>query len=333
MISLQHHQTFGVLASCTQYVDITSVVQLQELCSSTDQALSPIILGGGSNTLFVSNPAEVWMINIKGIEIVKKRDEYVMVRVGAGENWHDFVDYCIKENLGGIENLALIPGKCGAAPIQNIGAYGVEIKDVLQSVSVVERSTGHRKEYHVSELGLGYRMSNFKGDWQGRYVIDSIVLKLSVESHHTINTSYGAILKQLSKHHIKDVSIAHVYEAVVAIRSEKLPDPKKLGNGGSFFKNPIISTEEFSKLESRYPTIPSYPITEDLVKVPAGWLIDQAGWKGQKVGNVGCYEKQALVIVNYGNATGEEVLRFSEVIQKSVKEKYGITLEREIQVV
>ena len=331
MISLQPHHTFGVTAYCTEFTSITTVDQLQSLCQSDSQ--EAFVLGGGSNTLFVSNPERVWIIDILGKEIVKQRDHYVLLRVGAGEDWHSLVQYCVEEQLGGIENLALIPGKCGAAPIQNIGAYGVEIKDVLQSVSVVERATGYRKEFHVSELGLGYRDSLFKGEWKGRYIIDSIVIKLMKLGSHEIKTTYGAILQQLEEDGVTQPLISDVFNAVVAIRSAKLPNPKELGDGGSFFKNPIIPIAQYEELKMKFPSIPSYPVSNNEVKVPAGWLIDQAGWKGKTLGNVGCYEKQALVIVNHGNATGQEVLAFSEMIQSSVDEKYGILLQREINLV
>ncbi len=331
MISLQPHHTFGVIAHCREFTSITTVNQLQSLCQS--DSAEAFVLGGGSNTLFVTNPKRVWIIDILGKEIIKQRENYVLLRVGAGEDWHSLVKYCVEEQLGGIENLALIPGKCGAAPIQNIGAYGVEIKDVLQSVSVVERATGYRKEFHKSELDLGYRDSLFKHKWKGRYIIDSIVIKLMKQGSHDIKTTYGAILQQLQDGGISNPLIADVFNAVVAIRSAKLPDPKVLGNGGSFFKNPIISVALYDELKAKYPTMLSYPISDTTVKVPAGWLIDQAGWKGKTVGNVGCYEKQALVIVNHGDATGQEVLAFSEMIQSSVEEKYGIILQREINLI
>ena len=331
MISLQSHHTFGVTAHCNECISITSVDQLQSLCQLDNTEAT--VIGGGSNTLFVSNPGIVWIIDILGKEIVKQREEYVLLRVGAGEDWHSLVQYCVEEELGGIENLALIPGKCGAAPIQNIGAYGVEIKDVLQSVSVVERSTGYRKEYHVSELDLGYRDSYFKREWKGKYIIDSIVLRLTKEGRHNIKTTYGAIQQQLEEAKISEPTIADVFNAVVTIRLAKLPDPKILGNGGSFFKNPIIPVAQYDELKAKFPSIPSYPASDATVKVPAGWLIDQDGWKGKTIGNVGCYEKQALVIVNHGNASGQEVLTFSEIIQSSVNEKYGIMLQREINVV
>ena len=331
MTSLTALNTFGVTASCDELITVTSVDQLQRLCQASQEPVT--ILGGGSNTLFVNSPETVWHIDIAGREVVKERDDAVLLRVGAGEDWHDLVTYCVEHGWGGIENLALIPGRCGAAPIQNIGAYGVEIKDVLQSVSVVERLTGHRLEFHVSELGLGYRQSDFKGKWKGKYIIDSIVLRLTIPGHHEIKSHYGAIQSTLDEMEIDTPTIHDIYSAVVQIRSSKLPDPKVIGNGGSFFKNPILLISQYEDLVAKHPDMPSYPVDDETVKVPAGWLIDRAGWKGKRVGNVGSYEKQALVIVNHGGADGTEVLNYSQLIQESVSDRYGIHLEREINVV
>lgn len=329
MISLQPYNSFQVKSHCDSLTQITSVQQLEELCRLTNDDVH--ILGGGSNSLFVNNPGAVWLIDIKHVEVVKEREEYQLVRFGAGEEWHDVVKYAVANNLGGIENLALIPGKTGAGPIQNIGAYGVELKDVLQSVSVVERSTGNRLEYHASACAFGYRNSKFKQEWKGKYIIDSIVLKLIKADYHTVNISYGAIAKQIGKQDA--VTIQDVFDAVVSIRSSKLPDPKVIGNGGSFFKNPIVNLDVYHQLISAFPEAPSYQVDEEHKKIPAGWLIDQAGWKGKTIGNVGCYEKQALVIINTGDATGQEVLEFSAMVQESVADTFGILLEREINVV
>lgn len=329
MISLQPYNSFQVKSHCDSLTQVTSIEQLQELCRQPNDHIH--ILGGGSNSLFVTNPGEVWLIDIKLRQVVKEREEYQLVRFGAGEEWHDVVEYAIENDLGGIENLALIPGKTGASPIQNIGAYGVELKDILQSVSVVDRVTGHRLEYHASACDFGYRNSKFKQEWKGKYIIDSIVLKLTKSEYHTVNISYGAIAKEIGRE--ENIGIKDVFNAVVKIRCSKLPNPKEIGNGGSFFKNPIISLEAYQKLIEKFPEAPSYPVDEISKKVPAGWLIDQAGWKGKIIGNVGCYEKQALVIINTGNATGQEVLDFSAEVQASVLSKFGIALEREINVV
>ena len=331
MVSLQSLNTFGVQASCNELITVTTVTQLQELCQSTQHSV--VILGGGSNTLFVNSPKTVWHIAINGKEVVKERDDAILLRIGAGEDWHELVTYCVEQQWGGIENLALIPGRCGAAPIQNIGAYGVEIQDVLQSVSVVERSSGNRLEFHVSELGLGYRQSYFKDEWKEKYIIDSIVIRLTKEGQHKIKSHYGAIQSTLSAMNVEAPTIKDIYTAVVQIRSSKLPDPKLIGNGGSFFKNPIIPQDQYLVLLSKYPEMPSYPVDEKSVKIPAGWLIDQAGWKGKQVGNVGSYSKQALVIVNHGGADGREVLDYSVQIQESIYDLYGIKLQREINVV
>ncbi len=327
MHNLKRYNTFGIEAFANKFIEINTHGQLQELCAKENQHVH--ILGGGSNTLFVNDLDEVWYINILGKTMVKERDGYQLYRVGAGEEWHDLVTYFVEQGLGGIENLALIPGKTGAAPIQNIGAYGVEIGDVLQSVSVIDRANGARLEFHVSECGLGYRQSHFKEKWKGRYIIDSIVIKLTKPGFHEYNTSYGSIKDELEDK--EATSIKAVFDAVVKIRQSKLPDPKEIGNGGSFFKNPVITRDQF---EARFDSnVPHYAVGSDNVKVPAGWLIDQAGWKGKTIGNVGCYEKQALVIINKGNATGSEVLDFSTKIQASVLEQFGISLEREINAI
>ncbi len=331
MTSLTSHNTFGVIASCQQLITVTTVAQLQQLCRATQSSVT--LLGGGSNTLFVNNPETVWLMDIKGIDVIKDRDDAVLIRVGAGEDWHELVSYCVAQEWGGIENLALIPGKCGAAPIQNIGAYGVEIKDVLQSVSVVDRSTGSRLELHVSDLGLGYRQSHFKQEWKEKYVIDSIVLRLTKEGHHQIKSHYGAIQSTLAEMKADSPTLKDIYTAVVQIRSAKLPDPNVIGNGGSFFKNPIIPISQYQQLLSQYPEMPSYPVDDLTVKVPAGWLIDHAGWKGKQIGNVGTYSRQALVIVNHGGADGAEVIAYSRLIQQSILDLYGIQLQREINVV
>ena len=255
-----------------------------------------------------------------------------MVKFGAGEIWHDAVLWAIENNLGGIENLSLIPGKCGAAPMQNIGAYGVEIKDVLHSVTAYDTKTNNELVFHNEECGFGYRTSNFKTIWKGRMVITSIILKLTKDGYHVLNDSYGAVTNHLKEKGITQPSIADLGEVISDIRRQKLPDPKVLGNSGSFFKNPIVSKEKANQLLASYAKMPTYPVDADMVKLSAGWIIDQCGLKGQRVGDAGTYKNQALVLVNHGNATGKEIHEFSKQVQSNVKEKFGIELEPEVNI-
>jgi len=271
-------------------------------------------------------------INNKGIEVVDENDDFVWVKGNAGEVWHEFVKFCIQKNYGGIENLSLIPGNVGATPIQNIGAYGVEIKDTFVSCEAMKIDTQEITTFDKAACKFGYRESVFKADLKNQYVIVSVVFKLT-KKNHKLNTSYGAIDVELENMGFNNPTIQDVSKAVIAIRESKLPNPKELGNSGSFFKNPIVPIEVYEKAKANYPDMPHYPVSETLVKVPAGWLIEQAGFKGKRFGDAGIHTKQALVLVNYGNATGNEIWNVAQNIQKTIFEKYGISIEAEVNVI
>ena len=270
-------------------------------------------------------------IDIKGISIDNEDENSVYLTVNAGENWHEFVLWCINQDYGGIENLSLIPGNVGTCPIQNIGAYGVEVKDVITKVEAIEIATQKLVSFSNSDCKFGYRDSIFKNSAKGKYIITSVSFKLT-KTHHQLNTSYGAIENELASKNIKKPSIKEVSDAVIAIRQSKLPDPKEIGNSGSFFKNPVISIAHFEKLKQEYPNIPSYPVSETEVKVPAGWLIQKSGFKGKRFGDYGVHEKQALVLVNYGNASGKDILQLAEEIKSVVKENFNILLDIEVNI-
>lgn len=330
--SLKKYNTFGIEAFATEFCEVNSITDLAIVLKENQQK-KLFILGGGSNMLLTQNvDAFVLHINIKGIEVVEENDEFVWVKGNAGEVWHEFVQYCIKHNYGGIENLSLIPGNVGATPIQNIGAYGVEIKDTFVSCEAMKIDTQEITNFDKTACKFGYRESVFKADLKNQYVIVSVVFKLT-KKNHKLNTSYGAIDVELENMGIKKPTIQEVSKAVIAIRESKLPNPKELGNSGSFFKNPIIPIEVYEKAKANYPDMPHYPVSETLVKVPAGWLIEQAGFKGKRFGDAGIHTKQALVLVNYGNATGNEIWNVAQNIQKTIFEKYGIRIEAEVNVI
>lgn len=327
--SLKAYNTFGIDAIAPYFCQITTLEQLQEVLQLEQfRHLPMLVMGGGSNLLFTSDPEGLVILNrIGGISIEKKDDEHVWVRVGGGQNWHDFVIYSIAQGWGGLENLSLIPGTVGAAPMQNIGAYGVEIKDTFSHLEAVARDTGQLRVFVKDECEFGYRSSIFKTHAKDKYIIASVTFRL--HKKHSFNTSYGDIQKTLAELG-EEISLQAISKAVVQIRQSKLPDPKQLGNAGSFFKNPVISRALFLELQQEYPNMPHYPQTEDWVKVPAGWLIEQCGWKGHRRGNIGVHERQALVIVNYGGATGAEIKQLSQDIQASVVQKFRIPLEAEV---
>jgi UDP-N-acetylmuramate dehydrogenase len=329
--SLKAHNTFGIDATAAFFAEIQSVAGLREALKET--ARSIFILGAGSNLLLTGDLDHLVLHNaIQGREVMEKMEEHVIVAAGGGENWHEFVLWCLDNGFGGLENLSLIPGTVGAAPIQNIGAYGVELKDVFHHLEAVERATGNLQVFHPDDCRFGYRNSIFKNELKDRYFITRVFFRLSSDRHQ-LHTSYGAIGETLLEMGISHPTIRDISNAVIRIRSSKLPDPAKLGNSGSFFKNPEISRQDFKVLKERFPYVVSYPAGGDLIKIPAGWLIEQCGWKGKRKGNVGCYEKQALVIVNYGGATGQEVWNFAQNVADSVEEKFGIRLEAEVNVV
>ncbi len=323
--------TFGVQARTRYFGAFSSVDELRALLVEVGER-EVLILGGGSNVLFVRDFEGVTLRNeIKGVEQVAKDDQSVVLKVGAGEVWHDFVLYAIGRGLGGVENLSLIPGCVGASPIQNIGAYGVEIKDVFESLEAVELSSGALRSFGADECEFGYRDSVFKRALRGKYVITSVSFRLSKSP--VLNTSYGTIEDELAARGVVAPTIKDVSDAVIAIRQSKLPDPAEIGNGGSFFKNPMIGRGQYEALTARYPGMPCYPVDDGLVKVPAAWLIDQAGWKGKTFGAYGVHKQQALVLVNYGGAKGGDIFALSERIIADVFERYGIGLEREVNMV
>ena len=330
-ISLKPFNTFGIEASTRYFGRFSSVEELNQiLTSNKDKEL--LILGGGSNILLTKNFDGLTLINeIKGFEVTKNDGDSVIVKSGAGEIWHEFVLKCIENNFSGVENLSLIPGSVGASPMQNIGAYGVEIKDVFESVEAYHIQTGELHTFSKEECEFGYRESVFKRKYKGQYVIISVSYKLSL-SAPKVNTSYGAIESELKEMNISTPSIKDVSQAVINIRSSKLPNPKEIGNAGSFFKNPVISKELFDKLIVEFPTIPNYPAENDGKKIAAGWLIEQCGWKGKTLGHYGVHKLQALVLVNYKGATGTEIYDLSSSIIKDVEDKFGITLEREVNI-
>ena len=323
--------TFGIACYAKYFVEIFSVneiIQLQKKSQFTE--LPHYILGGGSNILFTGNyDGLIIKVSIKGKEIIKETDEHIFLKIGAGENWHELVAYAINNGWGGIENLSLIPGQVGAAPVQNIGAYGVEVKDVFEELEAINLKTSNTEIFDRKACKFGYRDSVFKKEAKGKYIITAVVLKLNKK--HRINAGYGAISKTLNEMGVVNPSIADVSRAVIQIRRSKLPDPKKTGNGGSFFKNPVISDAAYQALQANYPDIPGHPV-DGQVKLAAAWLIDQCGWKGKRLGNVGVHENQALVLVNYGNGTGTEIKDLATKIMKDVSQKFSIDLEPEINI-
>lgn len=328
-ISLKPFNTFGIDNSARFFAVVKSISELKEALSwAKTQNIKPLILGGGSNILLTQNQeALVIKIEIEGIKVVQENDEYLFVEVGAGVNWHEFVLYAIENDWAGIENLSLIPGTVGASPMQNIGAYGVEIKDVFSSLKALNKETLDVEEFNAAQCEFGYRESVFKHELKGKYVICSVVFRLRKKPE--FHTEYGAIQETLEAAGVKELSIKAISDAVIQIRQSKLPDPKEIGNSGSFFKNPTISSAHFNTLKSEYPNIPGYP-NEEGVKVPAAWLIEQCGWKGKRFGEIGVHSKQPLVLVNYGNGDGNEIKNLAGKIQKSVLEKFEISIHPEV---
>lgn len=336
-ISLKQYNTFGIDVSAKQFAVFNTVEVLSELLEfaqppTTNHQPSTLILGGGSNILFTKNFDGLVLKNeLKGIEVIKEDDEFVYVKAAAGENWHQFVLRCINNNWAGVENLSLIPGNVGASPMQNIGAYGVEIKDVFHSLEAFHKNDKAIVAFNLQDCEFGYRESVFKRKCKDQFVITAVTFRLRRQP--VFNTSYGAIEQELEKMGVNQLSIRAISNAVINIRSSKLPNPAEIGNAGSFFKNPEIVTEQFENLKTNYPNIVGYALPNNKTKLAAGWLIEQCGWKGYREGDAGCHAKQALVLVNYGNATGNDVYMLSEKIIASVKEKFGVVLEREVNII
>lgn len=330
--SLKKLNTFGIEAFARYYTEFASLEELLELLDTQQfKNTSLMVLGGGSNILFTKNFNGIVLKNeLKGIQLIKQDEEFYYIKAAAGENWHHLVMHCVENSYAGIENLSLIPGSVGAGPIQNIGAYGVELKDVLYELEALNLNTKHIETFTNSDCRFGYRNSVFKQEEKNKYVIVSVTLQLRKKPVFNIN--YGAIEKELEAMNVKELSIASISKAVCAIRSSKLPDPSKTGNAGSFFKNPTVSTEKYEVLKKDFPSIAGYKSSDKDVKLAAGWLIEQCGWKGKRLGDAGVHKDQALVIVNYGNATGNEIYDLSGKILESVKEKFDVVLEREVNI-
>lgn len=329
-ISLKAYNTFGIDCRAQHFYEVTDEAGLRELC----QTLQPpfFLLGGGSNMLLTKNiELPVLHIALKGIQILEASEHHALVEIAAGENWHEFVQWAIAHDLGGVENLALIPGNTGTAPVQNIGAYGVELCDVFDHCRAMEISSGKMHTFNREACEFGYRDSVFKREAKGKFIITSVVLRLT-KKEHRLRTDYGAIKEELLSKGISTPGIADIAEAVISIRQSKLPDPKVLGNSGSFFKNPVIPKAQYEKLKEAHPNAPGYKVGDELIKVPAGWLIEHSGLKGYRAGDAGVHQKQALVLVNYGNATGDEILALSAKIRKEVKQNFGITIDPEVNI-
>lgn len=330
-VSLKPYNTFGIDVNARNFVEVTNVDDLRRLLKRT-YASELFILGGGSNMLLTGDITKtVVHINLKGIEVLEETPTEVVVQAMAGENWHQFVLYCIDKDFGGIENLSLIPGNVGTTPIQNIGAYGVEIKDTFESCTALDLQTLEIRTFSKEDCDFGYRDSVFKNEAKGKYIILSVSFRLS-KKEHKLNTSYGSIDTFLEEKGIQEPGIKDVSEAVISIRQSKLPDPKELGNSGSFFKNPVVPKQVLENLQKEYPEIPFYVLDEERVKIPAGWLIDRAGLKGYRKGDAGVHKKQALVLVNYGNATGQEILELSQMIQNKIREMFNIEITPEVNI-
>lgn len=330
--SLKKYNTFGIEAKAKQFVAVHSVSELKTILQ-LHQNDRKFILGGGSNMLLTKDiDALVIHIDLKGKRIVKEDTDYVWVESQAGENWHEFVLWTINQDFGGLENMSLIPGNVGTTPVQNIGAYGAEIKDTFVSCEALKITTQEIKTFTKSECNFGYRESVFKNEVKDQYIITSVVFKLT-KHNHKINISYGDITSELAKNHIVAPTLKEVSDAVIAIRQSKLPNPAELGNSGSFFKNPIILKTDFEKIHQKFPEMKYYEVSETEVKVPAGWLIEQSGFKGKRFGDAGIHKNQALVLVNYGNATGQEILNVSKNIQETIFKTFGIHIEAEVNVI
>ena len=331
-ISLRQFNTFGLESRAQFFEEVKSTEELINIINNPIWKETPkFILGGGSNILFTRDiDALVIKIAIKGIDLIREDEDFVWLHAGAGEKWHDFVLYCVANDYAGVENLSLIPGTIGAAPMQNIGAYGVEIKDVVETVEAISIETAEMRTFSKEECLFGYRESIFKHALKGKLIITGVVFRLNKKPVYHVE--YGDIQKTLAEMNVETPTIKAISEAVIRIRESKLPDPAKIGNAGSFFKNPIIDRHEFADVVAKHPDVVHYPTVDDKIKLAAGWLIEQCGWKGKIAGNTGTWKNQALVLVNHGGATGTEVFNFSEQIIDSVKSTFGVTLEREVNI-
>lgn len=331
MFQLKAYNTFGVAASCRIFTKFTTINECAQQLDQLKEA--PLILGAGSNILVIGDLTQPVMHNcIKGIEILDENDLHVWIRVGAGEIWNDIVVWAVKANLGGIENLSLIPGTMGAGPVQNIGAYGVELQSLVEQVKFLHLDDGCLSLLSSDECAFGYRESVFKRELWNKACILEVVLRLNKAKAHELKLDYGEVRQELENQNIKTPTIKDVSDTIVRIRRKKLPDPAVLGNAGSFFKNPVIGLDQFQELAGRYAGIPSYPSDRGMVKVPAAWLIERAGWKGYREGDAGVHDKHALVIINYGSASGRDLWTLAQKIISSVSEKFGVILQPEVNI-
>lgn len=330
-ISLKPYNTFGIHAVAKHFTSVSTINDLKKVLE-LDIYPNKLILGGGSNMLLTKDFDGLALhINLKGIEVISEDENTAIVKAQAGENWHEFVQWCLAHDFGGLENLSLIPGNVGTTPIQNIGAYGVEIKDTFESCEALNLKNLQFEVFSKQDCRFGYRNSTFKQENKDRYIITSVCFKLT-KKDHKLHINYGTITNELEENGIKTPSIQDVSKAVIAIRQSKLPDPKEIGNSGSFFKNPVIPKSEFDTLIKNFPDMPNYPVSEDEVKIPAGWLIEKSGFKGKQFGNYGVHKKQALVLVNYGGAKGSDIFKLSKLIQKTVKRLFNISIEAEVNI-
>lgn len=330
--SLKEYNTFGIDVKAKTFIAVETVEELKSFLTK-QYASEVFILGGGSNMLLTRDiDKNVLHINLKGKEILKETEDEVFVRAMAGETWHEFVLWCIAQDFGGLENLSLIPGNVGTTPIQNIGAYGVEIKDIFESCTALHIQTLELEDFSLSGCEFGYRDSVFKNALKDQYIITSVTFRLS-KGNHKLNTTYGSIDLFLAEKGIERPTLKNVSDAVIEIRQSKLPDPRELGNSGSFFKNPVIPKNKFEELKKKFPEMPGYVLSENEVKVPAGWLIDKAGLKGYREGDAGVHKKQALVLVNYGNASGRDILNLSKKVQKKIFDTFEIELQPEVNII
>ena len=330
--SLKTFNTFGIDANAREFTIVENITELIDLVKQTPKN-DFFILGGGSNILLTKDIDKlVIQLNLKGISIIEESDDFVIVEAMAGEIWHEFVQFTLKNNFGGLENLSLIPGNVGTSPMQNIGAYGIEIKDSFYSCKALNLETFEIETFYNDDCKFGYRESVFKNELKGKYIILSVQFKLTKENHK-LHIDYGAIKQELEKMQITNPTIQDVSKAVIQIRESKLPNPKEIGNSGSFFKNPVITKTQFEALLETNPNVPHYAVSENEIKIPAGWLIEQAGFKGERFGDAGVHKNQALVLVNYGNATGSEILAVAHQIQTKVNELFKINIIPEVNII
>lgn len=329
--SLKNYNTFGIDVKCRYFVESDTESEFLEFVSSYELKPEEImVLGEGSNFLFTDDfDGTVFYPTMKGMEIVEENDEHVWVKVGAGEVWDDFVAWAVEQGYGGVENLSLIPGHVGAAPVQNVGAYGMEAGDTIERVEAIQIEKARKETISAADCRFAYRDSIFKGEWKNRYIVTYVVFRLTKVPEFRLN--YGSVREELQK--LGEVSLKNIRRAIIQIRRAKLPDVKKLPNAGSFFKNPVVSREQAGQLKERYPELPVYPVDEDRVKLAAGWLIEQCGWKGKDLGKAGVYEKQALILVNRAGASGVEVARLANEVKKSVFMTFGVWIEPEVYVI